>query len=73
MKVNVINHVKQFRNNVNLTQTELAKAVKVSRQSIISIEKGQYVPSLPLALKIAKHFNCSMDSLFQLNEEVKND
>ena len=64
----VINHVKEYRRQLNLTQEELAKAVGVSRQSIISIEKGQYVPSLPLALKMSRFFQCSTDELFKCKE-----
>ena len=54
---------------MGITQVELAGAVGVSRQSIISIEKGHYIPSLPLALKFARFFHCSTDELFQLMEE----
>ncbi|NOY22656.1 MAG: helix-turn-helix transcriptional regulator [Acidobacteria bacterium] len=64
----VINRVREFRQKRNMTQEELAGAVGVSRQSIISIEKGQYVPSLPLALKLAAYFECATDKLFQLKE-----
>lgn len=69
MKVPVINRVKQFRNAADLTQEELAGKVGVSRQSIISIERGHYIPSLPLALQFARLFNCATDDLFQLKEE----
>lgn len=69
MKIRVINFIKEFRKEANLTQEELAKAVGVSRQSIISIEKGHYIPSLPLALQFSKLFNCSIDQLFALREE----
>ncbi len=70
MKDQIINHVRQFRKELSITQEDLAAAVGVSRQSIISIEKGQYVPSLPLALKLSAFFNCSTDHLFQLEEEA---
>jgi putative transcriptional regulator len=69
MKIEVINFVREYRKEANLTQEELAKAVGVSRQSIISIEKGYYIPSLPLALQFSKLFNCSIDQLFALKEE----
>jgi len=49
-----------------LTQSDLAGAVGVSRQTIISIERGRYVPSLPLALKLARHFGCATEDLFSL-------
>lgn len=69
MKEQVLNNIKEYRQRVNLTQEELAHEVGVSRQSIISIEKGHYIPSLPLALKISKLFNCPTDQLFNLREE----
>ncbi len=52
-----------------MTQQELAAAAGVSRQSIVSIERGRYVPSLPLALRFAEIFKCSTDSLFTRVEE----
>lgn len=70
MKTNVINHVKEFRQKMGITQQDLGKQVGVSRQSIISIEQGKYIPSLPLALKFRKLFQCSTDELFELKEGV---
>ena len=66
---NVTNKIKEYRVNAEITQEELAKAVGVSRQSINSIERGHYVPSLPLAIKFAAYFNCSMENLFTLHEK----
>ena len=43
--------------------------MKVSRQTIISIEKGKYVPSLPLALRIARFFECPAEEMFVIEEE----
>ncbi len=68
MKEKIINKVREFRVDAGLTQAELASRVGVSRQSIISIEKGQYIPSLPLALKIARLFGTSTDAVFKLEE-----
>jgi len=62
------NTVKEHRVRRGLTQAELARAAGVSRQSIISIERGRYVPSLPLALKMARLFGCATDELFELLE-----
>ena len=64
----VINRIRQYRLQRELTQEELAKAVGVSRQSINSIEQGRYIPSMPLALRFARLFNCSTDELFELQE-----
>ncbi len=66
----VENQIKKYRTQFGLTQKDLAEMAGVSRQSIISIESGKYVPSLPLALKFAKIFNCATDELFQLVEDV---
>ena len=67
----VTNCIKEHRLRHGFTQEELAQAVDVSRQSINSIERGRYIPSLPLALKFARLFDCSTDDLFQLNEEAR--
>ena len=65
----VENRVRERRQRLGLTQEDLARAVGVSRQSIISIERGRYIPSLPLALKMAAIFGCSTDELFRLRED----
>jgi len=69
MSEDVVNHIKDYRVERGLTQDELAQAVGVSRQSIISIERGRYTPSLFLALRFAQFFQCSADELFKLNKE----
>jgi len=68
MNDGVANSVKEHRKNAGLTQEDLAAAMKVSRQTIISIEKGKYIPSLPLALKLARFFKCSTDDVFTIEE-----
>lgn len=69
MRARIINHVRERRALVGMTQEELATACGVSRQSINSIERGKYVPSLPLALKLSKVFGCATDDLFERAEE----
>ena len=69
MDKQVANQIKEYRTQFGLTQKDLAEMAGVSRQSIISIERGRYVPSLPLALKFAQIFNCATDELFQLVED----
>lgn len=54
---------------MGLTQDELAEKLEVSRQTIISLEKGRYNPSLILAFKIAKLFNCLIEEIFKPEEE----
>ncbi len=68
MENTVNNRVKAHRLARDMTQQELAAATGVSRQSIISIERGRYVPSLPLALKLADIFGCPVEDLFRLQE-----
>jgi DNA-binding XRE family transcriptional regulator len=70
MNNNVLNRIKEFRQHLGLSQEELAAAVGVSRQSINSIERGRYIPSLPLALRFAQLFGCSTDELFELEENA---
>jgi putative transcriptional regulator len=65
VKIQVTNRVRERRERLGLTQQELAEAAGVSRQSIISIERGRYVPSLPLALRFAEIFGCPIEELFQ--------
>ncbi len=53
----------------DLTQKELAKAVGVSRQTIVAVEKGRYNPSVKLALKLARALLVRVEDLFELTEE----
>ena len=62
----MINHVKEIRVSQGMTQQELADLLKVSRQTIFSIETGKYIPSTILALKISKLFNKSVEKIFVL-------
>jgi putative transcriptional regulator len=71
MTPNILNRVKELRNGRGWTQEQLADAVGVSRQSINSIERDRYVPSLPLALAFARVFGCSTDEIFTLNSETR--
>jgi putative transcriptional regulator len=73
MAPNILNRVKELRNSRSWTQEQLAEAVGVSRQSINSIERDRYVPSLPLALTFARVFGCSTDEIFTLNGKLRED
>jgi putative transcriptional regulator len=68
MEPGVSNRIKELRAALGWTQEELAKAAGVSRQSINSIERNRYVPSLPLALTFARIFGCSTDEIFELEK-----
>ncbi len=62
----ITNYIKIYREKSGVTQEELAAAVGVSRQTIISIEKGNYEPSLGLALKLAKIFKVRVEEIFMI-------
>ena len=68
MSQSVSNHVSSYRIKNKITQEEFAKAIGVTRQTIIAIEKGNYTPSVLLALKIAQFFNTSVEKLFKIDK-----
>lgn len=63
------NKIKEIRNSKSINQEELAKALGVSRQTIISLENGKYNPSIMLAYKIAKYFGLTIEDVFCFEEE----
>jgi putative transcriptional regulator len=63
----VVNDVRELRSARGLSQEELARALDVSRQTIISIEKGRYVPSLPLAIALARYFESTVEEVFHVD------
>lgn len=65
----LVNRVKEFRAKYNLTQGKLAEKVGVTRQTIVSLEKGSYIPSLLLAMNIAEVFNEPIEEIFTKKEE----
>jgi len=62
------NTIAELRKTRKETQEELAFAVGVTRQTIISLENGKYTASLPLAFKIAKHFGTTIECIFMEGE-----
>ena len=64
--VTLKNDVQSHRMNAGITQEDLATKVGVSRQTIIAIEKGNYTPSVMLALKIAKFFKSPVEKIFTI-------
>ena len=58
------NHLKEFRARINVNQQEMGKLVGVSRQTISQIERGDYSPSVTLAIKIAKVFDAKVEDIF---------
>lgn len=64
--------IQEYRKANKVTQNELADAVNVTRQTIISLENGKYKASLVLAHKIAQFFEVNIEELFIFNEEDEN-
>ena len=63
------NNLKDLRQKENISQDDLASILKVSRQTINSIETGKFDPSLKLVMKMTKHFNVSLEQIFIYEEE----
>lgn len=63
----ISNNVLKLRNQEGLTQEELANRVGITRQTVISIEKGNYTPSVYLALKIASTFKVPVEEIFKIS------
>ena len=62
-------HVRKQRTQREMSQGDLAQALGVSRQTVISIESGRYLPSLPLAFAIARFFDLTVEKMFGPDEE----
>ncbi len=69
MQEMIVNNVSEYRTKSDVTQEELATHVNVSRQTIIALEKGNYTPSILLALKIARFFKMPVEKLFTISYE----
>ena len=72
----VVVRLREIRARYGVSQEKLAESVGVTRQTIIAIERGKYLPSLKLALKIARYFNLRVEDIFQLeacNDSVNHD
>jgi len=70
--VSMTNNLKVFRARYDLTQKELAEEVDVTRQTIISIEKERYEPSLTLAFKLATYFDVKIEDIFLYEKSTDN-
>lgn len=64
------NRLEEIRKSKNLNQEDLAKILKVSRQTISSLENGRYNPSIVLAFKIACYFNLSIEDIFIYEDDL---
>lgn len=63
------NHIRDLRKMRGVSQSDLASALGVSRQTIISLENGRYTASLPLAFRIARYFDKPIEGIFVYTEE----
>ena len=69
-RYDISNRIKLFRLTAgDLTQSQLAEKVGTTRQTILSIEKGRYTPSVGLALRLSQVLNTTVEELFELKEE----
>ena len=70
----IVNHLRRHRLLADgMTQQDLAVRVGVTRQTILSIEKGRYRPSIGLALLLAETFGVSVEELFELVREIRDE
>lgn len=69
MKEYVENKVINLRKKMNITQEDLARSLGITRQTVIAIEKGNYIPSLLLAFKISRFFKKPIETIFSYNYE----
>ncbi len=65
------NNIRSLRESRGMTQDEFASQLEVSRQTVISLEKGRYDPSIRLAFKIARAFNLRIEDVFSDEEETE--
>ena len=72
-KVPLLNKLKEYRSDLGINQTEMGKLAGVSRQTISLIERGDYSPSVTLALKLAKICRVTVEDIFEYKEEEDED
>ena len=63
------NNIKQLRNELKISQKDLAESLNVSRQTINAIETGKFDPSLTLTIKITRFFNKNLEEIFLMEKE----
>ena len=67
------NHLKEFRARLGVNQQEMGRLVQTSRQTISQIERGDYSPSVTLALKLAKVCECTVEDIFEYEEDLSDE
>ena len=69
-ELEIKNRLKEFRQRQELSQEDLAEALGISRQSVISLEQGKHMPSLPLAINVCRFFDSAFEDIFQSHDEI---
>lgn len=69
----LLNRLKEYRSRLGVNQTEMGKLAVVSRQTISQIERGDYSPSVTLALKLAKICEVNVEDIFIYEEEINDE
>lgn len=69
----LLNRLKEYRSRLGVNQTEMGKLTGVSRQTISQIERGDYSPSVTLALKLAKICEVNVEDIFIYEEEINDE
>lgn len=67
--ISINNSISLARKRRKITQTEFAKALQVSRQTVVKLEKGDYTPSLLLAFKVSNYFHEPIENLFRIEQK----
>lgn len=71
--LSLLNRLKEYRSRLGVNQTEMGKLAGVSRQTISQIERGDYSPSVTLALKLAKICEVNVEDIFIYEEEINDE
>lgn len=66
--MSLITHIKEYRENAGMKQSDLAECVNARRETIVHLENGKYNPSLKLAMDIAKVFGVAVEELFEFTD-----
>lgn len=66
----ITNRLREFRKRNNLSQEDLADKLGISRQSVIALEQGKHMPSLPLAINVCRFFDLAFEDVFEMHEEI---
>lgn len=70
-EISIANHLKDLRKKYRLSQEDLAESLGITRQSIIALEQGRFMPSLPLAATICRFFNSAFEDIFEFDLEIE--